>query len=96
MVVVSGLLGSAPVLRPLLVVTAATLVVGALYIALLVRLRTRAVEREVKLRYLPQPAESSRRSSSAAALPADAEARCPPLRVVATSWHWAEAARPRT
>ena len=56
-VVVSGLLGSAPVLRPLLVVTAATLVVGALYIALLVRLRTRAVEREVKLRYLPQPAE---------------------------------------
>jgi len=55
-VVLSGLLGSVPVLRPLLFVTAAAVVVSALYVALLVRLRTRAVEREVKLRYLPQPA----------------------------------------
>ncbi|MHB8439821.1 MAG: hypothetical protein ACYDD4_11770 [Acidimicrobiales bacterium] len=53
----TGLLGAVPAMRPLLYVT----LVGALlltgYLGLLVRLRTLALEREVKLHYLPQPIE---------------------------------------
>jgi len=56
-VVVSGLLGAVPALRPALYVTAGTGVLLAAYVALLVRLRTLALEREVKLRYLPRPME---------------------------------------
>jgi len=52
----TGLLGLVPALRPLLVLTAVSFVALAGYVALLVHLRSLAVEREVKLRYLPQTA----------------------------------------
>jgi hypothetical protein len=50
----TGLLGLVPPLRPILVLTVVAVVVLAAYIALLVHLRTLALEREAKLRYLPQ------------------------------------------
>ncbi len=55
-VVGTGLLGVVPALRPLLVLTAVAVLALAGYLALLVRLRSLAVERAVKLRYLPQAA----------------------------------------
>jgi len=56
-VVCTGLPGAIPQARPILVVTGVALVALAGYVALLVRLRNRALEREVKLRYLPQPVD---------------------------------------
>ena len=56
-VVLTGLLGAVPFLRPLLVVTAVFLAVLAVYVTLLVVLRNRALERVAKLRYLPRPIE---------------------------------------
>jgi len=56
-VVVTGLPGAIPSARPILAVTAVAAIALVGYIALLVRLRTRALERQVKLRYLPQPAD---------------------------------------
>ena len=53
-VVGTGLLGAIPAMRPILVLTAIAAVALAGYVGLLVHLRTLAVEREVKLRYLPQ------------------------------------------
>ena len=53
----TGLLGAVPALRPVLFVTVVGAVSLAAYVGLLVYLRTLALEREVKLRYLPQPAE---------------------------------------
>jgi len=50
----TGLLGLIPVLRPILVVTIVCAVALLAYVVLLVHLRTLAVEREVKLLYLPQ------------------------------------------
>ena len=50
----TGLLGAIPPLRPLLYVTIAGAVALAAYVGLLVYLRTLAIEREMKLRYLPQ------------------------------------------
>jgi hypothetical protein len=52
----TGLFGAVPAMRPLLYVTIAGAVALAAYVGLLVYLRTLALEREVKLRYLPQPA----------------------------------------
>lgn len=52
----SGVLGAIPQLRMLLAVTASAAVLALLYLVVLVRMRTRAVERSVKLRYLPSPA----------------------------------------
>ncbi len=49
----SGLLGSVPALRPILMVTAFCGFVLVAYVGLLVVLRNRALERETKLRYLP-------------------------------------------
>lgn len=54
-VVGTGLLGAIPALRPMLYVTIAASVALASYIALLVHLRNLALEREIKLRYLPTP-----------------------------------------
>jgi hypothetical protein len=51
----TGVLGAIPELRILLAVTALCFVLMALYLAMLVRMRSRAVERTVKLRYLPRP-----------------------------------------
>jgi hypothetical protein len=53
-VVCSGLLAIIPAVRPLLAVTGVAVVTLAAYVALLVRLRNRALEREMKLRYLPR------------------------------------------
>jgi len=53
----TGLLGAVPVARPVLAITGLAAMALAGYVALLVRLRTRALEREVKLRYLPQPVD---------------------------------------
>lgn len=58
MLVFTGLLGAVPSLRPALFVTIAGAVMVAAYVALLVYLRTLALEREVKLRYLPEPVEA--------------------------------------
>jgi len=55
----SGVLGAIPALRPLLLVTAVTVVLCALYLTLLVRSRHRALERSVKLHYLPPPVVES-------------------------------------
>jgi len=52
----SGLLGAIPSLRPLLYLTMAGAASLAAYVGLLVYLRNLAVERELKLRYLPEPA----------------------------------------
>jgi hypothetical protein len=57
-VVFTGLLGAVPALRPALVVTLIDGLLLAGYVGLLVYLRTLALERQVKLRYLPQPAEA--------------------------------------
>ena len=51
----SALLAVVPVLRPVLVVTLASVVATAVYVVMLVRMRNRALERTVKLRYLPEP-----------------------------------------
>lgn len=56
--VFTGLLGAVPALRPVLFVTIAGAVMVAAYVALLVYLRTLALEREAKLRYLPEPLEA--------------------------------------
>ncbi len=53
----SGVLGAIPVLRPLLGLTAFTLVAAAMYVVMVVRLGSRAAERTAKLRYLPAPVE---------------------------------------
>jgi len=58
LIVGTGLLGAIPALRPLLGLTAFTLVVSALYVMMLVRLGRRATERSAKLRYLPEPTEA--------------------------------------
>jgi hypothetical protein len=55
----TSVLGAIPALRPLLLVTVVAVVLCALYLALLVRSRQRALERSVKLRYLPPPVASS-------------------------------------
>jgi hypothetical protein len=54
---VTGLVGVIPAMHLLLAVTAFVGVVLAAYVGLLVRLRNQALEREVKLRYLPRSAE---------------------------------------
>ena len=51
----SGLLAVVPALRPMLAVTLAALGATAVYVAMLVRMRNRALERTVKLHYLPEP-----------------------------------------
>jgi hypothetical protein len=51
---VTGLVGVIPALHVLLFVTALAGVVLIAYVALLIRLRSQALEREVKLRYLPR------------------------------------------
>jgi hypothetical protein len=55
--VVTGLLGAIPSMQPILVLTALGLAALVGYIVLIVRLRSLAMEREVKLRYLPQVAQ---------------------------------------
>jgi hypothetical protein len=57
-VVFTGLLGAVPALRPALFVTIVDALLLAGYVGLLVYLRTLALERQVKLRYLPQPIEA--------------------------------------
>lgn len=54
---VTGLLGAIPVLRPMLVITGVCSLALVVYVGLLVHLRNLAMEREVKLHYLPQPVE---------------------------------------
>jgi len=54
LVVCSGLLAVIPAVRPLLAVTGVAVIALAAYVSLLVRLRNRALERQMKLRYLPQ------------------------------------------
>lgn len=56
-IVCTGLPGAIPTLRPILFVTAFAALALVGYLALLVRLRNSALEREVKLRYLPRPAD---------------------------------------
>lgn len=56
-VVSTGLAGAIPSARPLLAVTGVGVVALVAYVAILVRLRNGAREREVKLRYLPQPVD---------------------------------------
>jgi hypothetical protein len=53
----TGLIGVIPGLHAVLASTAVVLLASVVYIGLLVRLRNRAVEREVKLRYLPRAGE---------------------------------------
>ena len=55
----SGLLAFIPVLRPMLGVTAFAVLITVTYMAMLVRMRSRAVERTEKLRYLPEPVAPS-------------------------------------
>jgi hypothetical protein len=50
----TGLLGAVPGMQPILIVTGIAALALAGYVGLLVHLRTLALEREVKLRYLPQ------------------------------------------
>jgi hypothetical protein len=54
---VTGLIGIIPAMHVLLTATAFVGVVLALYVGLLIRLRNQALERQVKLRYLPRSAE---------------------------------------
>jgi hypothetical protein len=54
---VTGLMGVIPALHVLLVVTAFSAAVLVIYVGILVRLRTHALEREAKLRYLARPAD---------------------------------------
>jgi hypothetical protein len=58
MLVFTGLIGAVPAMRPALFVTIVGAVMVAAYVGLLVYLRTLALEREVKLRYLPGPVEA--------------------------------------
>jgi heme A synthase len=51
---ITGLIGVIPAMRLLLAVTAFVGVALTAYVALLIRLRNHALEREAKLRYLPQ------------------------------------------
>lgn len=53
----TGLVGAIPGMHLALVATALVLVAFLVYVGLLVRLRMRADERELKLRYLPPPLE---------------------------------------
>jgi hypothetical protein len=53
----TGLIGAIPGLHSVLVATGVVAVAAVLYLGLLVRLRTQAVERENKLRYLPRTGE---------------------------------------
>ncbi|MGH9100127.1 MAG: hypothetical protein ACRDV8_07855 [Acidimicrobiales bacterium] len=53
---VTGLVGVIPAMHVLLYATAAVGVVLVAYLALLLQMRGRAAEREIKLRYLPQVA----------------------------------------
>ncbi len=55
--VATGLLGAVPKMHALLYVTIVGAVALAGYVGLLVHLRNLALEREVKLHYLPQPTE---------------------------------------
>jgi len=55
----SGLLAFVPVLRPMLGVTAFAALVAVTYVAILIRMRSRAMERTEKLRYLPEPVAAS-------------------------------------
>jgi hypothetical protein len=55
----SGLLAFIPMLRPILGVTAFAVLITVTYMAMLVRMRSRAIERIEKLRYLPEPEASS-------------------------------------
>ena len=57
-VLFTGLLGAVPALRPALFVTLIDGLLLAGYVGLLVYLRTLALERQMKLRYLPQPVEA--------------------------------------
>ncbi len=57
MLTVTGLIGIIPAMHVLLVGTAFVAVVLAAYLGLLIRLRGQALEREVKLHYLPRSAE---------------------------------------
>ena len=52
----TGVVGAIPQLRIVLAATAFFFVLVVLYLAMLVRMRRRAMERTVKLRYLPRPA----------------------------------------
>jgi len=54
---VSGLVGLIPPLHILLAGTGFFAVMLVAYVCLLIRLRNRAVEREVKLRYLPRASD---------------------------------------
>ena len=54
---ITGLIGIIPAMHVLLTVTAFVGVVLALYVGLLIRLRNQALERQVKLRYLPRGTE---------------------------------------
>jgi hypothetical protein len=58
-VVTTGLLGALPPLRLALVLTGVCALALVVYVALLVYLRNLAVERQMKLRYLPQHGESA-------------------------------------
>ena len=55
----SGLLAFVPMLRPVLGVTAFAVLITVTYMAMLVRIRSRAIERAEKLRYLPEPVAPS-------------------------------------
>jgi hypothetical protein len=54
-VFLTGSVGAVPSVRPVLALTVVSFVSLVGYVALLVRLRNRALEREAKLRYLPTP-----------------------------------------
>jgi hypothetical protein len=54
---VTGLIGLIPVVHVLLFATVGIGVMLGAYVALLIRLRNQALEREAKLRYLPRTAE---------------------------------------
>ena len=56
-VVCTGLMGAIPAARLVLGLTGVLALALCAYVGLLVRLRNRVLEREVKLRYLPQPAD---------------------------------------
>jgi hypothetical protein len=50
----TGLIGTLPAARPALYVSAFVTASLAAYVVLLVQMRNRALERQMKLRYLPQ------------------------------------------
>jgi hypothetical protein len=55
LIVLTSLIGAIPAGRPALVLTVITVLATAGYLVLLVQLRNRALERQLKLRYLPEP-----------------------------------------